>query len=60
MALHYQDGHAAVQCCEFGGVMAYVGGNEAVTGRQPDEWPPRLLDEVRRCLRLKHYALITA
>ena len=39
--------------------MGYVGGNEGVPGSQSEERPPRLLDEVRRVLRLKHYSLRT-
>jgi hypothetical protein len=37
--------------------MDYVGGNEGVTDSQSGERPPRLLDEVRRVLRLRHYSL---
>jgi hypothetical protein len=39
--------------------MGHVGGNEGVTDGQPDERPPRLLDEVRRVLWLRHYSLRT-
>ena len=59
MAPQRHEGHAPVQYCEFGGVMGYVGGNEGVPGSQSEERPPRLLDEVRRVLRLKHYSLRT-
>jgi len=47
------------QYCEFGGVMGYVGGNKGVTVSQSEKGPPRLRDEVRRVLRLKHYSLRT-
>jgi hypothetical protein len=39
--------------------MGYVGGNEGVTDSQSGERPPRLLDEVRRVMRLKHYSVRT-
>jgi integrase len=39
--------------------MGYVHGNADVTGHRTPERPPRLLDEVRRVLRLKHYSLRT-
>jgi integron integrase len=36
--------------------MGYTGECEGVTGGTSDKQKPRLLDEVRRCLRLKHYS----
>jgi len=39
--------------------MGYTGENEGVTSGTADRQKPRLLDEVRRCLRLKHYSLRT-
>ena len=39
--------------------MDYVGGNEDVTDRQTGERNPRLLNEDRRVMQLKHYSLHT-
>lgn len=39
--------------------MGYLDEFEGVTGNRPSSQPPRLLDEVRRVLRLKHYSLRT-
>ncbi len=39
--------------------MVYAGESEDVTGASPMRQPPRLLTEVRRRLRLKHYSLRT-
>ena len=39
--------------------MAYAGESEGVTGARQMQQQPRLLDEVRRRLRLKHYSLRT-
>ena len=39
--------------------MGYSGGSGGVTGAVPSQPPPRLLAEVRRRLRLKHYSLRT-
>ena len=40
-------------------VMVYTGESEGVTGCIAVRQKPRLLDEVRRCLRLKHHSLRT-
>ena len=50
---------APVQRVHCGGVMGYTRENEGVTGARPEASRPRLLDEVRRCLRVKHYSLRT-
>jgi len=39
--------------------MSYAGENDGVTGDQSNTRAPRLLDDVRRRLRLKHYSLRT-
>ncbi len=39
--------------------MGYERGSEGVSGAPTPPRPGRLLDEVRRCLRLKHYSLRT-
>ena len=39
--------------------MGYTDGTTVVTGGQAEERAPRLLDEVRRVLRLRHYSLRT-
>jgi len=49
--------HAPVQHGVYGGVMGYTGRSEGVTGGGASKRPPRLLDEVRRVLRLKHDSL---
>jgi Phage integrase, N-terminal SAM-like domain len=51
--------HAPVQHGVYGGVMGYTGRIEGVTVGGASKRPPRLLDEVRRVLRLKHYSLRT-
>lgn len=41
------------------GVMGYTHANKGVTGEVTGPHPPRLMDEVRRRIRLKHYSLRT-
>src|SRR5690242_554321 len=43
----------------FRGAMAYSGGNGEINRMVGAGRPPRLLDEVRRVLRVKHYSLRT-